>query len=107
MSTKAIVFSRTEAQAPAEDLGAPARKRTTQVNWAVIFPEGTGLTLVVSKGGIDTIGGAPAFDSQREENAWRFQTEMAIVALRFIKQHALVPPDEQLAALVISTRDPD
>lgn len=107
MTTKAIIFERTEAQAPAEDLASPNRKRTTQVNWAVVHPPGTGLTLVVSKGGIDTIGGAPAFDSQREESVWRFQTEMAIVALRFIKQHALVPPDDQLAALVLSTRDPE
>lgn len=107
MSNRAIIFERSEAKSPAGDRENPARKCTTQVNWAVVHPPGTGISIIVSKGGIDTIGGCPAFDNQKEESAWRFQTEMAIVALRFIKQGALVPADDQLASLVLSSREPE
>ncbi len=97
MTSPALTFNRAD-----ESFKSGGRTITTKVKWAVA---GVPLALVVSEKGVDVEGGAPAFDSQREEQAWRVQVDMAIVALRFIKQKTSVPPDTQLYALAQAVKE--
>jgi hypothetical protein len=97
MTSPALTFNRADSS-----FRSKGRTITTEVRWTVA---GVPLAIVVSKKGVDIEGGAPAFDTQREEQAWRVQVEMAIVALRFIKQDTVVPPDTQLYALSMAVRE--
>lgn len=100
---KPIEFKRQDQTVKAEHGGT----RTAQVDWSVVHPEGCGLSIRVTEDGINVLGGQPAFDDQREENHWRFQIEMAIVALKLIQQKSLVSNDDMLAGLVVSMRQPE
>lgn len=101
--SKAILFERQEAKVSVGD----GRERTVRLQWNVVHPPGVPLGIAVSADGIHTVGGTPAFDSQKEEQAWRWQVDMAIVAQRYIKQGTVVPPDESLLSLASSLKDPE
>lgn len=98
MANPAIVFERSEAV---------SGNKTKQVIWKVVKPEGTGIAIRVSREGINIEGGVPAFDDQKEERDWNWRIEMAIIAMKLIRQESLVPTDAALNQIVRSSKDPE
>lgn len=106
---KPIEFFRSEVKGKGVD---PVTKKdrvvVTEVHWTVTKPEGVSLGIRVHKGGIDILGGVPAFDTKQEEQCWHRQIDMAVIAQRLLIQGSpSIPDDGALNALVLSTKDPE
>jgi hypothetical protein len=70
--------------------------------------EGHGIGLRVTAGGIDVLGGAPAFDTKAEERVWNQQVDVCILLQRLMKQGAKeLPSEESLLALAMSAKEPE
>lgn len=74
--------------------------RTVRVVWHV-EPTDLGVKIDVSRDGIHVVSrGELAFDNRAEANDWNMVAEMAVLALKYIRQESRVPADDVLRALV-------